>query len=152
MNSLYIERNKPWKENDLKRRNVCCNKPIAHRPNVWEQNSRGKNIFPFGSLMCHYSSLNYVTHISTNRYSPFLSLQNNQKSSTTTKLTCWGLNCLSPQGPNKFYCSELAKGSPRGPQGMYMRLPVTWMVSVIHYNTHNIPGIQNIIWQVYEKR
>jgi len=47
------------------------------------------------------------------------------------------------------------KGGPQIPQEKQRRPSVTCMLSVIQFNTHNIRGLQNIIWQkrkIYEQR
>jgi len=82
MDSLYTERTKTWEENGLARRNVCCSKLIQHRPLVKEQNSKGKNSFPVRSLMS-YDSLAELRNPHSDRYIPFVYLQNNQKTSAT---------------------------------------------------------------------
>jgi len=35
------------------------------------------------------------------------------------------------------------------PRGKYLRPSVTWIVSVIQFNKHDVTGLQNIIWQLY---
>jgi hypothetical protein len=40
-------------------------------------------------------------------------------------------------------------GSTCGPRGKYWRTSVTWILSAIEFNSHNIVGLQNLIWQFY---
>jgi len=51
----------------------AVNKPIAHRPNVNEQNSRGKNTFLVISFVSYDSLAELRTNVSTQIYSLILS-------------------------------------------------------------------------------
>jgi hypothetical protein len=51
----------------------AVNKPIEHRPNVKEQNSRGKNTFLVVSFMSFDSLAELRTNVSTQIYSLILS-------------------------------------------------------------------------------
>jgi len=88
----------------------AVNKPIAHRPNVKEQDSRGKNTFLVVSFMSFDSLAELRTNVSTQI---LFCLTESHKSSVTTKLRCSGPNCLSPQRPDKFYGQGMGKVGPR---------------------------------------
>jgi len=49
--------------------------------------------------------------------------------------------------------SRLDQGWPTfDPRGKYLRLSVTWIISSIQFNKHDVTGLQNIIWQLFKQR
>ena len=126
-------------------------KPLPHRPAETEQNSRFKNIFPLRSLTSHDS----LSELRNQRIDTDILPSSIYK--TTRKhqpLMCKPVEgwIVCHHASKQLIWPKAGTSNRTGPQGNYLRPSVTWMVSVIQFNTQNTTGLPNVIWQLYEQR